>query len=151
MSTPHHYKQYVIGRNYTQGICVRNIVFKNGDSPKKWGMRPFQTPEATFWNIGFVSDLINEPTGRPSVVVETIGDSPYCFCRTRNWLPYWGKATKQHAELVKEIRAYWAYKWCTKTLPEMRKAIMDSTPIPEDVYDEHFANIFEYPYEIKSF
>lgn len=82
--------------------------------------------------------------GTAGATVVVVPRSPY------SWMPYWGNATKQRAQLGKEIRAYWAHKWCTKTLPEMKKAILDSTPIPEDVYDEHFAGIFEYPHEIKN-
>jgi len=48
---------------------------------------------------------------------------------------------------VKEIRAYWAEKWRTKTLPEMKKALVETTPIPKDVVDFVMTEYFEYPYE----
>jgi len=172
MANRSYYNRFVIGKtgeNYVEGMTEygQKRVFKKRDSPKNWGMSCFakrtamgvyddgRNNKTSFWNIGFVSDEYNELHSFPSIEGKNFAycakSSPYWFCRTRNWMPYWGKATKQRAELVKEIRAYWAKKWCTQILPEMKKAIMSSTPIPEDVYDEHFANIFEYPYEIKRF
>ena len=159
MTSAYEYKMHVIGRNYVEGIAERNRVFKMSDTPKKWGMSLFSRENRrTFYNIGFVSDKLNglysAPAGIDGINFAWNQDKhpkPYWFCRSPySWMPYWGEATKQRAELGKEIRAYWAHKWCTKTLPEMRKAILDSTPIPEDVYDEHFAGIFEYPHEIKN-
>ena len=79
--------------------------------------------------------------------------TPYYFCSARNsqnCMPNWGKATKQRAKLVREIRAFWAKKWCTETIPAIKKALLQSTRLPEDIV-EFLPEYFEYPHEIKRF
>ena len=141
-------------------------VFGKRDSPKKWGMICFAPRVAqgvyddgadnktSYWNIGFVSDPFGELYSFPSLVGKNFAwctkPTPYWFCRTRNWMPYWGKATKQRRELVNEIRTYWSNKWCTETVPEIKKVLVETTPIPKDVVEFVLPEYFEYPYEIKS-
>ena len=128
MANHYHYKRYVIGKSgtrYVEGMVEygRGNVFKSTDSPKKWGMSCFddcgeeegvyvQAPCTSYWNIGFVSDEYKELYSFPSMFGKNFAwcakPSPYWFCRTRNWMPYWGKATRQRHKLVKEIRAHWA-------------------------------------------
>ena len=69
---------------------------------------------------------------------------------SRNCMPKWGKETENRANLVKEIRAYWVEKWFSKTVPAIKKALLQSTRLPEDIV-EFLPEYFEYPYEIKSF
>ena len=79
--------------------------------------------------------------------------TPYFFCsarNSRNCMPKWGKATKRRAKLVREIRAFWANKWYGETIPEIKKVLVETTNLPEDVI-EMLPEYFEYPYEIKSF
>ena len=79
--------------------------------------------------------------------------TPYFFCsarNSRNCMPKWGKATKQRAKLVREIRAFWANKWYGETVPEIKKVLVETTNLPEDVI-EMLPEYFAYPYEIKSF
>ena len=79
--------------------------------------------------------------------------TPYYFCaarNSRNCMPKWGKATKRHAKLVREIRAFWANKWYGETIPEIKKVLVETTNLPEDVI-EMLPEYFAYPYEIKSF
>ena len=169
MANHYHYKRYVIGKNgirYVEGMVEygRDNVFKSTDSPKKWGMTCFDDCGeeegvyddgadniTSYWNIGFVSDEYKELYSFPSMFGKHFAwctkPSPYWFCRTRNWMPYWGKATRQRHKLVKEIRAHWAEKWRTETLPEMKKALVETTPIPKDVVDFVMTGYFEYPYE----
>ena len=80
--------------------------------------------------------------------------TPYYFCsarNSRNCMPNWGKETKQRAKLVMEIRAFWAERWYSETVPEIKKALVETTPIPKDIVDFVLPEYFEYPYEIKSF
>jgi len=88
-----------------------------------------------------------------SVNMQSIFQQVYWFCparNLRNCMPKWGKATKQRSKLVKEIRAFWANKWCVETVPEIKKALLKTTPLPEDIV-EILPEYFEYPYEIKRF
>jgi len=68
----------------------------------------------------------------------------------RRRMPRWGKATKQRAKLVREIRAFWVNKWYGETIPEIKKVLVETTNLPEDVI-EMLPEYFAYPYEIKSF
>ena len=124
MATRFHYKQIIIGRHYTEAMaeCGQNRIFEKRDSPEKWGMSCFAPRVAegvyddgadnktSFWNIGFVSDKFGELSLFPSMVGKNfawcITPSPYWFCRTRKWMPYWGEATTQRADLMTDIRLY---------------------------------------------
>jgi hypothetical protein len=169
MSTRRNYNKVVIGKNYVEGMveCGQNRVFQKQDSPKKWKMTCFAPRVAegvyddgydnktSYWNVGFVSDHFKELYSFPSIEGVNFAwcakPTPYWFCRTRNWMPYWGDATKQRRELVKEIRSFWANKWCTEIVPEMKKALIETTNLPPDVVEFVMPELFEYPYEIKSF
>jgi hypothetical protein len=169
MTTRRNYNKLVIGKNYVEGMveCGRKRVFGKRDSPKKWGMSCFAPRVAegvyddgadnktSWWNIGFVSDEFGELHLFPSVVGKNfaycINPTSYWFCRKRKWMPYWGRATKQRSKLVKEIRAFWANKWCVETLPAMKKALADTTSIPDDILEFVMPEYIEYPYEIKRF
>jgi len=166
------YNHFVIGtngENYVEGMVEYGgaKIFERKDSPKKWGMTCFaeRTAEGvyddgadnktSYWNIGFVSDEFNELYSFPSMegknFVWCTKPSPYWFCRTRKWMPYWGKATEQRAELVQAIRAYWVNKWYSETVPEIKKALIEATNLPKDIIEFVLPEYFEYPYEIKSF
>ena len=173
MTTRSHYTRFVIGKsgeNYVEGMVeYGKRIFEKGDSPKKWGMVCFAPRlderdgayddggdnKSSYWNIGFVSDEYKELYSFPSMEGKNFAwctkPTPYWFCRTRNWMPYWGKATKRRAKLVKEIRAFWAEKWYTETVPKIKNALVETTPIPKDIVDFVLPEYFEYPYEIKSF
>jgi hypothetical protein len=172
MTTRNHYKRIVIGKNglnYVEGMaeCGQKRIFKRRDTPKKWGMICFAPRVAqgvyddgadnktSYWNVGFVSKSNKTPLHMHRSMDGNFAwnhkPTPYWFCRTRNWMPYWGKATKQRAELVKEIRTYWVNKWYSETVPEIKKALVETTPLPKDVIDFVMPEYFEYPYEIKSF
>ena len=110
--------------------------------------------KSSYWNIGFVSDEHKELHTFPSIegnFAWCTRPSPYWFCRKRTWMPYWGEATKQRAKLVREIRAFWAKKWCEETVPGIKTALLEKTPIPKDIIDFVLPDYFEYPYEIKNF
>ena len=172
MATRKHYNKFVIwqkGGNYVEGMVEYGgkRVFGKNDSPKKWGMSCFAPRVAegvyddgadnktSYWNVGFVSDEFGELSSFPSVVGKNFAwcgnPTQYWFCRTRKWMPYWGRATKQRSKLVNEIRAFWANKWCVETLPAMKKALADTTSIPDDILEFVMPEYIEYPYEIKRF
>ena len=156
MATHNQYKRFVIGKNeqyYVEGMTEygQNRVFKGQDTPAKWGMRCFGSSDhATYWNIGFVS---NKSCSLSSTKAQYFAwcDKPsqYWFCRTRNWMPYWGEETKRRAQLVAEIRALWAKKWFEEIIPEIKKALISTTPLPRDIVDFVLPKYFAYPYEIK--
>jgi hypothetical protein len=170
MTTRSHYKRIVIGKNgenYVEGMVeYGKRIFERRDSPKKWGMVCFAPRVAegvyddggdnktSYWNIGFVSNENKELYPFPLIGGKNFAwcakPTPYWFCRTRTWMPYWGDATKQRAKLVEEVRAFWAEKWYTETVPEIKKALVETTPLPKDIIDFVMPEYFEYPYEIKS-
>jgi len=182
MATRFHYKQIIIGRHYTEAMaeCGQNRIFEKRDSPEKWGMSCFAPRVAegvyddgadnktSFWNIGFVSDKFGELSLFPSMVGKNfawcITPSPYWFCRTRKWMPYWGEATTQRAALMTDIRTFWRHKWYDEIIPEIKNALVEITlvavdkhgrkqrrpALPKDVIDFVLPEYFEYPYEIKS-
>lgn len=155
------YNKFVIGKmgeKYVEGMVEYGgaKIFEKKDSPKKWGMTSFGADNKTsYWNIGFVSDEFNELYSFPSMEGKNFAwctkPSPYWFCRTRKWMPYWGKATAQRAELVQAIRAHWVNKWYSEIVPEIKKALIETTNLPKDVIEFVMPEYFEYPYEIKSF
>ena len=171
MANRSFYNRVVIGKNgenYIEGMVEDGKrIFEKGDSPKKWGMICFAPPlderdgaydggdnKSSYWNIGFVSDEHKELHTFPSIegnFAWCTRPSPYWFCRKRTWMPYWGEATKQRAKLVREIRAFWAKKWCEETVPGIKTALLEKTPIPKDIIDFVLPDYFEYPYEIKNF
>ena len=75
-----------------------------------------------------------------------------CAARNlRNCIPKSAlKRMRLRAKLVREIRAFWANKWYGETIPEIKKALVETTNLPEDVI-EMLPEYFAYPYEIKRF
>ena len=62
--------------------------------------------------------------------------------------PRWGTITKRCAELMNELRSYWKNKWFNETIPEIKKVILDTTLIPEDVVNM-LQEYYQYPYQTK--
>ena len=87
----------------------------------------------------------NRQLGMVSVKGMTFQNS---WCREANWLPCWGEKTKKRANLMKELRNYWLNKWFSKIVPEIKKTLIETTPIPEDVIN-FLPEYFEYPYQTK--
>jgi hypothetical protein len=161
MSACYQYNHIVIGENYVEGMLEtspRNRLFNIRDTPRKWAMTLFSRGRRSiFWHIGYVSDKQNElvvsPAGPGSygITFTTRHDhEPYWWCRNRRWMPYWGEATNQRAILMKELRTFWQNKWFNETIPAIKKALMETTRLFEDVV-ELLPEYFEYPYEIKSY
>ena len=46
---------------------------------------------------------------------------------------------------MKEIRAYWLNDWFGKTIPEIKKVLVETTNLPEDVIGM-LPEYFAYPY-----
>ena len=163
MATHHQYKRFVIGKNgvnYVEGMIEHGCdhVFLKKDGPKKWGMSCFAKMEAgkntSFWNIGFVSDKFGELYLFPSMEGKNFAwctkPTPYWFCRKRNWMPYWGKATEQRHELMNEMRAHWVNKWYSKTIPEIKHWLLKAKPGLPEVIVEGLPEYFEYPHQVKT-
>ena len=62
--------------------------------------------------------------------------------------PRWGKITKKRAELMNEFRSYWKNKWFNETIPEIKKVILETTFLPEDVVNM-LQEYYQYPYQTK--
>jgi len=172
MATHHQYKRFVIGKNgvnYVEGMIEygRDHVFLKKDGPKKWGMSCFGKMSAaemsalsdgdkktSYWNLGFVSDEYDELYLFPSMEGKNFAwctkPTPYWFCRKRNWMPYWGKATKQRHELMNEMRAYWMNKWYGKTIPEIKHWLLKANPGLPEVIIGGLPEYFEYPHQVKT-
>ena len=136
-------------------INGRRRIFEGRDTPKKWGMSCFtKGTRSSLWKIGYISDEFNELCPFSSMRCHRswcTTPKPYWFCRTRYWMPYWGKATEQRSELVKEIRTFWMNKWFDETIPEIKHWMLKAKPnLPKDITDT-LPEYFEYPYEIKTY
>jgi len=153
MAGPKEYMEYVIGLNYsTQPTHVLvsvgvECVFKDTDTPENWGMRCiWATDRESMWSAGCIQTL------NPPSMSEEEGDEllfkPYWWCRQKHWLPLWGNATKQRAKLMTEMRAYWANKWFSDTIPKIVKALIDATTLPVDVINL-LPPYFAYPHQMK--
>ena len=161
MSTCHQYNNIVIGRNYVEGMLEtvpQKRLFNVRDTPRKWAMTLFSRGRRSiFWNIGYVSDRQNELVSMSKSVDYSKAyfsycrdPEPYWWCRDRIWMPYWGEATNQRAILMKELRTFWQNKWFNETIPAIKKVLVETTRLCEDVV-ELLPDYFEYPYEIKSY
>ena len=112
MAGPKEYMDYVIGLNYSAqpthvlvSVGVER-VFKGTDTPENWGMRCiWETDRESMWSAGCIQTL------NLASMADELLLKPYWWCRQKHWLPLWGNATKQRAELMTEMRAYWANKW----------------------------------------
>ena len=167
MANAYDYSRHVVG-NYRRGMigyAVGEQLFDGKDKGENWNMRKVAVSGAdTFWEVGwlhrnkldfkltkylaFGEDLIGldrAPYFYPRITPPT----KYWWCRDADWVPYWGKATKNRANLMKEMRGYWMNKWFGETVPEIKKILLKTTPIPEDVVN-FLPEYFEYPHQSKS-
>ena len=165
MTTPRSYKKYVVGRHYRLGLVQLpherqtrdSWPFKPSDRPEKWNMIHFNSDEH-FWKAGYIYrglaayQLNPDRIGFTQDYYLTRKHPPlkYWWCRDGDWLPFWGIATKQRSDLVKEIRSFWRNKWFCDMIPNIKKALIDSTPLPKDVVEFVLPEYFEYPYQTKN-
>ena len=149
-----HYRRAMIEKNQTSA----NNLFQKKDSPINWNMKKIAVSGIdTFWEVGWVHrgqlayQTNQAHTGfTPAYFFPRIVPPPkYWWCRDGDWLPYWGEETKKRQKLTKEIRAFWANKWFGETVPEIKKTLLKTTPLPEDIV-EFLPEYFEYPYETKN-
>tara|TARA_Y100000817_G_scaffold308691_1_gene296796 strand:- start:703 stop:1194 length:492 start_codon:yes stop_codon:yes gene_type:complete len=161
MTTPTEYTRFVL-QKYRRGLIEftqdKNPL-EDGDTLKKWNMKKIATCNDTvsFWDVGFLhrGQLAYQQNPRhtgfsPSYFFpRTMPPPKYWWCRDADWLPRWGKATKQRAQLMKEMRTYWMKKWFDEKVPAIKQKLLEITPLPEDIV-EHLSDYFEYPYQIKS-
>jgi hypothetical protein len=140
--------------------AVGENLFERKDNGDNWDMRKMAISGVeTFWEVGW---LHRDPRCELAFQIDpsNVGFSPsyfyprvqpppkYWWCRDADWLPYWGKLTEKRANLMKELRTHWMNKWFGKTVPEIKKTILETTPIPEDIV-EILPEYFEYPYQTK--
>ena len=152
MADQHYYNKFVIGKNYIVDGLVGGTqpAFNDkptyNDGPEKWEMYPIcSSPQlASYWKVGYINGRIKDQTAQRYPFL-----SLYWWCRNGDWLPYWGESTKKRAQLMKEIRAYWVNDWFGKTIPEIKKVILETTKLIPDIVNE-LPNYLEYPYQIKT-
>ena len=159
MTNAYDYSKHVVG-NYRRGMigyAVGEQLFDRKDKSENWDMRKVAVSGAdTFWEVGwlhrgqlaFQIDPANVGFS-PSYFYPRIQPPPkYWWCRDADWVPYWGKATEKRSNLMKEMRAYWMNKWFGETVPEIKKTLLKTTPLPEDVVNL-LPEYFEYPHQTK--
>lgn len=158
MSTPYEYMKYVVGGgHYRLGMISANNIFKKNDHPNKWDMRKFVISNShCWWDVGYIhrGQLAYQRDSAdaeftPSYFFPRITPAEqYWWCRDGDWMPHWGNATKQRAELMKELRSHWMNKWFGETIPIIKNTIKETTNLPEDIITE-LPTYFEYPYQKK--
>ena len=151
MASEYQYKRFVIGHNYIGSGLVGGTqpAFNDkpnyNDGPEKWEMYPITVLcQPPYWKVGYINDRIKDQTAQRYPFLPL-----YWWCRNGDWLPYWGESTKKRAQLMKEIRAYWVNDWFGKTIPEIKKVILETTKLIPDIVNE-LPNYLEYPYQIKT-
>ena len=154
------YVRHVI-QDHRRGMiayAVGENLFERKDNGDNWDMRKMAISGVeTFWEVGWLHRgqlaFQIDPSNvgfSPSYFYPRVQPPPkYWWCRDADWVPYWGKATEKRSNLMKEMRAYWMNKWFSETVPEIKKTILETTPIPEDIV-EILPEYFEYPYQTKS-
>ena len=155
MSTSYEYKKYVVGGgHYRLGMISTNHTFKNNDHPNKWNMRKFAISTShCWWDVGYIHrgrlayQRNSANTGfTPSYFFPRImPPEQYWWCRDGDWIPFWGDSTKLRVELMKDLRTYWINKWSGDIIPKIKKALVETTNLPEDII-ELMPEYFEYPY-----
>ena len=159
MANPYDYMRYILP-HYRRGIMEKNQIseenlFYKHDTPINWNMKKIASTGADAWEVGYIyrSQLQSYPDHRMPIssyfFPRITPPQKYWWCRNGNWMPYWGEETKKRQNLAKEIRAFWMNKWFGETIPEIKKTILETTNLPEDIV-EFLPRYFEYPYEIKS-
>ena len=171
MANAYDYAKRVVP-NYRRGMigyAVGEQLFDRKDKSENWNMRKVAVSGAdTFWEVGWLhrnkldftlkkclafetenglighDENFSEPYFYPRITPPT----KYWWCRDADWVPYWGKATEKRANLMKEIRAYWMNKWFSETVPEIKKTLLKTTQLPEDVVNL-LPEYFEYPHQTK--
>jgi len=162
MATAIEYKKYVT-KNHQRGmVSVKGMTFQNSfndlitppiferrDNGRNWDMRQVACDCSgnIFLEVGWLQ-ADNSPDIDIDPYLEKNMINKYWWCREANWLPYWGKETKKRANLMKDIRNYWLNKWFSKIVPEIKKTLLETTPIPEDIVN-FLPEYFEYPYQTK--
>ena len=159
MADAYDYSKHVVG-NYRRGMigyAVGEQLFDRKDKGENWDMRKVAVSgEDTFWEVGwlhrgqlaFQINPANVGFGPSYFYPRIMPPTKYWWCRDADWVPYWGKATEKRSNLMKEMRAYWMNKWFSETVPEIKKTLLETTPIPEDVVN-FLPEYFEYPHQTK--
>ena len=62
--------------------------------------------------------------------------------------PRWGIITKMRAEAMNELRSYWKNKWFNETIPEIKKVMLETTLLPEDIVNI-LQKYYQYPHQTK--
>jgi hypothetical protein len=168
MTDAYDYVRYVI-QNHRRGMIRYTIgeqLFDRKDKSENWGMKKVALSGAvTYWEVGWLhrgqpAFQINPDCGLSLAAASLRSRSSYFsprimpptkywWCRDSDWFPYWGKETKNRANLVKEIRMYWVNKWFSETVPEIKKILLETTPLPEDIVNL-LPEYFEYPHQTKA-
>ena len=149
-----HYRRAMIDKNHIQA----NNLFQKKDSPINWNMKKIAVSGIdTFWEVGWVyrgklayqTNPVHTGFSPSYFFPRIMPPTKYWWCRDGDWLPYWGEETKKRQQLIREIRAFWTNKWFGETVPEIKKAVLETTNLPEDIV-EFLPEYFEYPYETKN-
>ena len=160
MTNAYDYSRHVVG-NYRRGMigyAVGEQLFDRKDKGENWDMRKVAVQGAdTFWEVGwlhrgqlaFQINPANVGFGPSYFYPRIMPPTKYWWCRDADWVPYWGKATEKRANLMKEMRVHWMNKWFGETVPEIKKILLKTTPLPEDVVN-FLPEYFEYPHQTKS-
>ena len=159
MANAYDYSKHVVG-NYRRGMIGYSVgeqLFDRKDKGENWDMRKVAVSGAdTFWEVGwlhrghlaFQGNPANVGFGPSYFYPRFMPPGKYWWCRDADWVPYWGKATEKRSNLMKEMRAYWMNKWFGETVPEIKKTLLKTTPLPEDVVNL-LTEYFEYPHQTK--
>jgi len=146
--------------------AVGEQLFDGKDKGENWNMRKVAVSGTdTFWEVGWLyrkkrdlklttpfafetnNDLIGYNSA-PYFYPRSMPPTKYWWCRDADWVPYWGKATENRANLMKEIRTYWMNKWFGEIIPEIKNTLLKTTSLPEDVVNL-LPEYFEYPHQTK--
>jgi len=155
MASPHNYMRYVLPHHGVGWITTSVAgdgpkLFQSSDCPEKWNMKKGGDGVCGIWTVGYIWRSFEDvcPCGDGGAVLGVQPQPKYWWCRDADWLPYWGEATKLRADICVELRAYWVDKWFGTTVPEIKRAILETTKLVPDIVEE-LPQYFEYPYEIK--
>ena len=70
------------------------------------------------------------------------------WCRCNHWRPFWGCLTKQHADLMNEMRTYWMKRWFEKEKPQIVKKLHTWTRLNSDNIGM-IVDYLPFPYQVK--